>query len=488
MKWLSSKFTYPLIMLSLIVSITLQLAWLQQLFVAQKSQLKDMIEQNVGEAAKVTIFNSLAENKDNNTTVKRFFMSPQWLQMRQAFDDLKMNGVHSVFDYGITDDTSFVELKFSFQNRPVVLSKNRAGNARVKKNKPLPVKNDTSTVDVRSLALMNGEIKDRLKKIGISRPFYFAIYKYGNDELDSLHLPKEYIHHLEYGSKIYSYNLKHIHKYQLLIPVLDYAVFFRMRYYMISSLLMIILTGASFYFIIQLLKKQRLYSDAKISFTNNMTHEFKTPVATVSVALESIKKYNLINDPEKLNRYLDISRAELRRLDIMIEKVLNLNQGNAGNTHLNLELYDVQAGLEKVVESMKIPLENNHFNLTFLKSATPCFVNGDPVHLANVFYNLIDNSIKYSGTGSELEITSSCNEEEVIIKVKDNGLGIDSQYLSKVFDRFFRIPSPGETHNVKGSGLGLHYVQQIIEEHKGHVVLKSEVNHGCKFIIKLPRA
>jgi len=486
MKWLSSRFTYPLIIVSLIVCIILQIAWLQQLFIAQKLQLKELIEQNVGEAAKVTIYNSLAEKKIGNTNVKKFFLSPQWLQMRQAFDDLKMNGIHSVFDYGITDDSAFVEIKFSFLNKPV--ENKKKVNAPVSKDTSRKeLKRDTSVVDSSSLLLMNKEIKARLKNIGITGPTYYAIYKYGNEELDSLNMPQKYLHRLEFTSKIYSYNLKHIHKYQLLIPFLNGAVFYRMRYYMISSLLMIILTGASFYFIIQLLKKQKLYSDAKISFTNNMTHEFKTPVSTVAVALESITKYNLINDPEKLTRYLDISRTELKRLDAMIEKVLNLNQNNEVPTHLNLELYDVQAGLEQVVESMKIPLESNQFSLTFNKSGIPCFVYGDPIHLSNVFYNLIDNSIKYAGSGSNLEITSSCNEEAVIIKIKDNGVGIDGQYLSKVFDRFFRIPS-GDTHDVKGSGLGLHYVRQIIEDHKGHISLKSEVRHGCTFIIKLPKA
>lgn len=251
---------------------------------------------------------------------------------------------------------------------------------------------------------------------------------------------------------------------------------------------MLTLTITAFYFIIILLKKQKLYADAKLSFTSNMTHEFKTPVSTVSIALESIIKYKLINDPEKLNHYIEICRSEMGRLDMMIEKVLNLNVDDNALQPLKIELLDLQIVLKQVLVSMKPALDNVHAKLTVNFPEVPCFLNGDPVHLANVFYNLIDNSIKYADKPLELEINCEYQENEIIITFKDNGPGILRNFHSNIFDKFFRVPTKDDTHNVKGSGLGLYYVKEIITQHKGFISVKGDLGLGSKFIIRLPCA
>jgi len=181
---------------------------------------------------------------------------------------------------------------------------------------------------------------------------------------------------------------------------------------------------------------QQLYAQAKQAFTGNMTHELKTPVATVSVALESIIRYGLVNDPDKLQKYVDISQIELDRLNKMIEKVLNLDEMDNGQTRLRKELYDVQQGLHQVWSSMQLQTDNTKATIVYHPSTDPCFVNGDPVLLSNVFYNLIDNALKYGGKGVGIVVKSLTENGKVIISFADNGPGIANAYHERVLTAF----------------------------------------------------
>jgi signal transduction histidine kinase len=217
-----------------------------------------------------------------------------------------------------------------------------------------------------------------------------------------------------------------------------------------------------------------------------MTHELKTPVAVIEAALDAITRYELSRDPAKLENYVDISKAQLKRLNLMIDKVLNLDQLDNGAIKLRPELFDVQQGLKSVVTSMRLRKGNSAARINYIPADTPCFVDGDPVHLTNVFYNLIDNALKYGGSPAVITVSCSCDAEQVHISIKDNGPGIAKIYRERVFERFFRVPDHPDIHNVKGSGLGLHYVRQIIEKHQGKVQVQSEVGKGSNFIIDLP--
>ncbi|RZK28890.1 MAG: HAMP domain-containing histidine kinase, partial [Hymenobacter sp.] len=194
-------------------------------------------------------------------------------------------------------------------------------------------------------------------------------------------------------------------------------------------------------------------------------------------------------DPERLKNYLEISRSELRRLNLMIEKVLSLDQLNDGQTQLRTELFDVQQGLQQVIDSMQLQTENNLSEVTWQQLSEPCFVMGDPVHLASVFYNLIENALKHGGKGVSLQISCSCNRNEVIIGFNDNGPGIAGIYHQRIFERFFRVPADmPDMHNTKGTGLGLNYVKQITKQHGGRIYVSSEPGKGSIFTIHLPIA
>ena len=484
MKWFKAKYTYLLIVLSLLVSTGLQLVWLQQLFVAQQKQLLEEIEHMVSMTAQTNLYYSINSFTDpgNRKQIKQLFLSPQWEQLRRAFDNMRIEGIRSSFSISIEDDSTAVNMAFSLKDTP----------NRRRPHKPV-TRNTGMTAaqllagDSLSLIEMKKNVTTGLKAMGIGSGIYHTIYSYQDTaKVFKTNLPKDITP--KYTSNKYLYNIQNLYRYQLAVPHINSVVWYRMRYYLASSVLMVLLTCTAFYFILRLLRKQQLYADAKADFTSNMTHEFKTPIATVSVALESIVKYKLINNPETLQNYLDISQHELRRLDLMVEKVLNISKGDEAEQPLKLELYDVQSGLQQVISSMKLQLLNSQANIRFKPSAEPCFVFGDPVHLTNVFYNLIDNAIKYAGSNLELEINCTCDTADITVDVIDNGPGIDKIYHQNIFERFYRVPVKSNTHDIKGSGLGLHYVKQMVEKHGGSIKLKSEPGQGAHFIITLPAA
>lgn len=482
MKWLKTKYTYLLIVLSLLVSSGLQVVWLQQLFVAQQKQLRDDIELIVSRTSQTNMYHSLLQMRDpgNILQIKQLFLTPQWGQLRIAFENMKMKGIHTNLSIAIDNDSTTVNMNFSARDSLKTDERgprsNYSGMSRA----------ELAENERKSLLAMKKTVINRLSKIGITAPVYHKIYIHHTTTVKESNVPKGL--QPVFTSRQYSYNIQNLYKFQLLLPSIDYVVWYRMRYYLASSLLMVVLTCMAFYFILRLLRKQQLYADAKADFTSNMTHEFKTPIATVSVALESIKKYNLINNPETLQSYLDISQHELHRLDLMVEKVLKISNGDDAEQPLNLELYDVQPGLQQVIASMELQLLNSQARIQFHPSAEPCFVDGDAFQLSTVFYNLIDNAIKYAGAGLILQISCECNAGQIILSFKDNGPGIDPIYQTNIFERFYRIPTKGDVHNIKGSGLGLHYVKQLVEKHGGSIKLKSEAGNGANFIIILPAA
>jgi len=482
MKWLSNRYAYPLVILVIIVSVALQLAWLNQLFKAQRVQVKRDLEQMTAQSAEMSAYLSLVPGHEQSINFRNFFLSPEWLQFKQAFNNMRLSRVSSHFNSEVKGDSSFVNISLRIFNGTPHTGHHRS-LLFFKNGESLAKEQDSDRVDFHR---MDSIIHRQLSLMDAPLNTTYCVYSYDDHKLFD-GAAQNNIKNAAFISQQYSYNLRFLRMYQLIVPSLNGLVFQRIRYYLISSCFMLLLTVAVFIFILRLMRNQRLYAQARIAFTSNMTHELKTPVATVSLALETIMDQQLENDPQTLRTYLEISRGELRRLNLMIDKVLNLEHFDNGQMKIRTELFDVQQGLNQVISSMRLQLENSGAQMHFEPMALPCFVSGDPVHLTNVFYNLIENAIKYGGDRVKLEITCSCNTNEVIISFKDNGPGIESAYHQQIFERFFRIPSAtADIHNVKGTGLGLNYVKQIVEKHGGHISIESEKGKGSNFIIYLP--
>ncbi len=251
------------------------------------------------------------------------------------------------------------------------------------------------------------------------------------------------------------------------------------------SILLLGITILSFVLLYNNLLKQRRLADMKNEFISNITHELKTPIATVGVAIEALKNFNAIQDPLRTKEYLDISSNELQRLNLLVDKVLKLSMFEKKEVELKFETFNLKEIIDEVVSSLKLQLEK-HGAAVSVKHTGDLNLRGDRLHLLSVVFNLLDNSIKYSKDEPSIQIDMVGNDEMIVLNITDNGIGIAPEYKNKVFEKFFRI-AHGDTHNAKGYGLGLSYVAQVIEKHKGTINIESQPGTGTKFTIILPK-
>ena len=252
-----------------------------------------------------------------------------------------------------------------------------------------------------------------------------------------------------------------------------------------SSLLLIVIILACFAYALHIIFDQKKVSEIKNDFVNNMTHELKTPISTVSLALEALVNFDVRSDEERTLKYLDISRKEIRRLSTMVEKVLNTARYERGEIDLKKEHHSINSLIENVVETMSMQVLKKNGTLDFVLHASSDTIFADKIHINNLLYNLIDNSNKYFTETPQITICTENYEKGVVVIVSDRGIGISKDELRRVFDKFYRVPT-GNLHNVKGYGLGLSYVKDIVEMHGGKLEVHSEVNMGTTFTVYLP--
>jgi len=251
------------------------------------------------------------------------------------------------------------------------------------------------------------------------------------------------------------------------------------------SILLTIITIVAFIVLYKSLRAQQRLMELKNDFISNVTHELKTPVATVSVALEALKNFHALNDPTRTKEYLDIAQNELSRLTLMTDKILKASVFENKGVTIQKEAVDLEKIINQILESMKLVFEKHHAQVSFTKEGSMFVMEGSQTHLTNVIYNLVDNALKYSPDQAHLTITLKDQHDKLILTVQDRGIGIPSQYKKKIFEKFFRVPT-GDVHNIKGYGLGLSYVVSVVSEHNGNIEVESEPGKGSTFIVQLP--
>ncbi|WP_035567113.1 sensor histidine kinase [Hymenobacter sp. IS2118] len=251
-----------------------------------------------------------------------------------------------------------------------------------------------------------------------------------------------------------------------------------------GSVLLLALTTGCFWLMLSTILKQKKLSDVKNDFINNMTHELKTPLATVSAAVEALQNFGALNDPAKTQAYLSISRTELQRLSDLVEKVLNIAIDERQPLELAPELVRPADLVAELVARHQLQAAKPvKFDVEVAPTASVLF---DPLHMGNVINNLIDNAIKYSREVVTITIRGRQEATGWHLSVADNGPGIEPGYQEAIFDQFFRVPT-GNLHNVKGFGLGLYYVRQVVERHGGHIVVHSDRGRGSEFSLWIPQ-
>lgn len=253
------------------------------------------------------------------------------------------------------------------------------------------------------------------------------------------------------------------------------------------ALSLLSITALSFRMLFRNLQQQHKLAKIKNDFISNITHELKTPIATVSVALEALQNFQGLNDPRKVREYLEISQHELQRLSILVDRVLKMSMFENKALQLHPEPFDMRLSLEKVVQSMGLQFEKSKAQVHLHIEGSRFMVFGDPVHLTNVIYNLLDNALKYSPDHPRIEILLSESNGKVQLAVQDHGIGIPPEYQEKIFEQFFRVPQQGQQHNSKGYGLGLSYVAEVVRQHEGHIRVESSPSQGSRFTLSLPQ-
>ena len=252
----------------------------------------------------------------------------------------------------------------------------------------------------------------------------------------------------------------------------------------VSAGLLLVIVLSFVYSMFTIIRQKKL-SELKNDFINNMTHEFKTPISTVSLACQALSDKDIPQTPDLVGNYINIISDENRRLGLMAEKILQTAILEQGKLNLRFEKINLHTLIQDVVKNIGIQVEIRDGSIaTELKADSP-FLKADKVHLSNMIYNLLDNANKYSPRRPTILITTENVENGLIVKVKDNGIGISKANQKKIFDKLYRVPT-GDVHNVKGFGLGLSYVKFVVEKHGGTIAVESEINKGSSFIIYLP--
>lgn len=252
-----------------------------------------------------------------------------------------------------------------------------------------------------------------------------------------------------------------------------------------SSLVLVLIIVFCFAYSIRTIIRQKKLSEIKNDFINNMTHEFKTPIATVSLACEALKDKEIREKELFRERYITIIQEENDRLGLQVEKVLQMATLDKNDLKIKKEFLSLHEIIKDVAEKMNIQILNRDGVLSLELAAGNDQLEGDPVHLTNVVTNLLDNANKYSYEKPEIVISTESNSEGIFLKVRDTGIGMTREAIKNIFNKFYRVPT-GNVHNVKGFGLGLAYVKSMVEGHGGNVSVKSEIGKGSEFNIYLP--
>ncbi|HEY9115756.1 MAG TPA: HAMP domain-containing sensor histidine kinase [Bacteroidales bacterium] len=246
----------------------------------------------------------------------------------------------------------------------------------------------------------------------------------------------------------------------------------------VFTLVILITFGFTLYFI----QKQKKLSDIKSDFINNMTHEFKTPIATISLASDALGSPKVFGKKESTDYYLDIIKQENKRMNMQVEKVLQMSLIENHDFQLDIQVIDMHSIIENVAHVAQLPAQEKKGRIVTVLKATQSHILGDEMHLANIINNLIDNALKYNEKAPEILIETYNKENKIYVRISDNGVGMSKDIQKHIFDKFYRKPS-GNIHNVKGFGLGLSYVKAIVQEHKGTIEVSSEPGNGSVFTL-----
>ncbi len=423
-----------LVFISLLGVIFSQILWIKQSVQAKEQQFEESIKM-----VTVTAGNDLIEEKGN--------LSP--------FDNRK--GTDLFFPLNVF--SSSIAHKFTREQL----------RARIKKAFE---KNNIKDVDFEFAVTTTSMIGDELQ----SKNFYDAYQ-------DSLH-NRAFVYPLESPSGSLAEGLS---PQELLIIVVPHVntIIWKQMYWMIAvAVLFTLIIFTAFFITIRALLNQKKLSEIKSDFINNMTHEFKTPLATISLAVDALKNEKVINDREKMNYFSGIIKDENKRMNKQVETILQAALLDKQEIQLNESEVHANDLIQTAINNISLPLAEKKGKIEVHLNATKDVIMADEVHFTNIINNLLDNAIKYSKENLHIKLSTQNFNDHIRIKIEDNGIGMNKETLHRIFEKFYRAHT-GNIHNVKGFGLGLSYVKTIVDAHKGKIKAESTLGKGSCFAIDM---
>lgn len=437
------KKTFPIIIILITLSIIgilfIQITWLQGLFLLQRNQLSEKINQtgllvvtDIGKKmnsglsfrlpkrGRLSLENDYHLHKFDESTIADIYDYKELNQkIKSALEKFEIGDLH--FEFAVADKKSILEL--------------RSNNF-----------DDSFTEDLNSLQVRIPVMpQDVIEPVG---PFESLI---------------------------------------IVIPDVRLYLLNSLKWIIFGAILFIIVVLAAFFITIRSLLNQRKVNEIKNDFINNMTHELKTPLATISLAVDALKTAKVQSDPNSVAYFSNIIKEENVRMNKHVEIILETGQLENKDLELNKQPVNVHDLIQAVVDSYKLQLEEKPSNIHMQLDATKPEIIADEEHLLHVLSNLLDNAIKYSKETIDILVRTSNVNNKMIITIEDNGIGMTNETTKHIFEKFYRAHS-GNIHNVKGFGLGMSYVKRIVALHKGQIRVQSELDHGTTIEITLPVA
>ncbi|MCE3259273.1 MAG: two-component sensor histidine kinase [Bacteroidetes bacterium] len=476
---------------------------------------EELFVQNVNDALDNT--SAKLERFDTTTSYKKIKKRIQGIRQPVLFDGKKASYTFDVFTTLSIDSNGVHSSQYSSRSLPgdslnlSPLAKNFFNSFKNSKQKlqaksndlfqGIPAGNDIFDETIEQnfyrnykqkvdTVLLDSILRSELKKHKIRSKFYYMITSLnpGGHNHGDLKMAENFSDSLGEGYKVCLSPSNRFVEPQFLIvrfPDQERTIFRSMWLLLTMSSVVIAILIFSFYYIMASNLKQKKLSVIKNDFISNMTHEFKTPISTISLASEMLSDNSISQTPEKQQRFLKMIRDENKRLSVLVESILQTSILDKGEFKLKLSEVDVHDIINTAINNTQLLISQRQGNIqTFLK-AQKFKLQADRVHLTNIIFNLIDNAIKYTRGVPEIVITTYNTSEGIMIEVKDNGIGISKENQRKIFDKFYRVPT-GNVHNVKGFGLGLSYVLAVILKHNGTISVDSEPGKGSTFKVHLP--
>ncbi len=273
----------------------------------------------------------------------------------------------------------------------------------------------------------------------------------------------------------------------VIVPNEESIILKEIFWFIMGSILFTLIITTAFYITIRSLLKQKKLSEIKSDFINNMTHEFKTPLATISLAVDALKNEKVAGDKEKTQYFTGVIKEENKRMNKQVEAILQAALLDKKEVQLNLKKHEAHSLISFAVNNMTLPLKEKNGVLNIKLDANNDFIMADEVHFINIVNNLLDNAVKYSKDNPVINLTTSNAGNQFRIKIEDNGIGMNKETLNRIFEKFYRAHT-GNIHNVKGFGLGLSYVKTMVKAHNGTIKADSTLGKGSCFTISFPLA